>query len=136
MITAMPTIHTAACSCGQLHLEAEGDPVRISVCHCLECQRRTGSAFGAQARFPTELVTITGEHHNYARVSDDGEERTFAFCPTCGSTVFYQTEPERIAITLGSFADPTFPQPTVSVWEERKHGWVELTGIAPERHLA
>ena len=44
------TTRDASCSCGQLHLTCEGEPVRISVCHCLACQQRTGSAFGVQAR--------------------------------------------------------------------------------------
>ena len=37
------TTRRAACSCGQLHLTIEGEPSRISMCHCLECQRRTGA---------------------------------------------------------------------------------------------
>ena len=41
------TTRTATCSCGQLRLACEGEPVRISICHCLECQKRTGSIFGA-----------------------------------------------------------------------------------------
>jgi hypothetical protein len=36
----------APCSCGRLRVEVDGEPARISVCHCLECQRRTGTAFG------------------------------------------------------------------------------------------
>ena len=50
----------ASCSCGQLRLTVEGDPVRISMCHCLACQRRTGSAFGMQARWPKEQVEVPG----------------------------------------------------------------------------
>jgi hypothetical protein len=121
----------AACSCGQLTLEADGDPVRISVCHCLACQRRTGSAFGAQARFPAERVRVTGRHAEYVRVADDiGEERRFRFCPECGSTVFYTSDGDAdlIAVALGAFADPGFPQPTVSVYESRRHRWLELPG--------
>ena len=120
----------AACSCGQLRLEADGDPIRISVCHCLACQRRTGSAFGAQARFPVERVRVTGNHTEYVRLADDdGEERRFHFCPACGGTVFYTTgnAPDLIAVPLGAFADPAFPAPTVSVYESRRHPWVALS---------
>jgi hypothetical protein len=120
----------AACSCGQLRLEADGDPIRISVCHCLACQRRTGSAFGAQARFPAERVRVTGHHTEYVRLADDdGEERRFHFCPACGGTVFYTTgnAPDLIAVPLGAFADPAFPPPTVSVYESRRHPWVALS---------
>src|SRR5262245_16796179 len=123
------TARDAACSCDQLRLTAEGDPIRISICHCLACQRRTGSAFGYQARFPAERVRIEGRHTDFVRVCDEGDTRaTFSFCPECGATVFYVTDsaPEAIAVPVGVFADPTFPPPTVSVWEERRHGWVGL----------
>ena len=114
----------AACSCGQLRAVVEGDPARVSICHCLACQRRTGSVFGAQARFAREHVRIEGRYTDYVRISDDGGERTFHFCPECGSTVFYGIDPSMVAIPVGAFADPSFPEPTFSVWEERRHAWV------------
>jgi hypothetical protein len=116
----------AACSCEQLRLWTEGEPVRISMCHCLACQRRTGSAFAIQARWPRDQVRIEGRYTEYVRISDDGEPRTSCFCPECGATVFYWTDPERIAVPIGAFADPTFPSPTVSVYGARRHPWVRL----------
>lgn len=111
-------VREAACSCGQLRATVEGDPARVSICQCLTCQRRTGSAFGVQARFPAENVTVTGRHVEYVRLSDEnGEERRFRFCPECGSTVFYTTGgSDLIAVPVGSFADPLFPQPTIAVY--------------------
>ena len=52
----------ATCRCGNLRAECAEEPLRVSVCHCLECQRRTGSAFSAQTRFPTGSVKIEGEY--------------------------------------------------------------------------
>ena len=119
----------AACSCGQLRLTAEGDPIRISMCHCLACQRRTGSAFGIQARFPADRVRIVGRYSDYVRISDEAEQRTFHFCPDCGATVFYTlaTAPDVIAVPIGAFAEPSFPPPTVSVFESRRHPWLAMT---------
>src|SRR5258705_8682366 len=99
----------AACSCGQLRLEAAGEPVRISMCHCLACQRRTGSAFAMQARFPASEVHVFGHFTEYTRTSDLGEKRTFNFCPECGVTVFYTTEDaaDVVAVPIGAFADPS-----------------------------
>ncbi len=54
------TSRIASCSCGQLRATCQGEPVRISICHCLECQKRTGSVFAVQARYPRESVTIVG----------------------------------------------------------------------------
>jgi hypothetical protein len=128
--------HEATCSCGQLRVAVDGEPRRVSVCHCLACQRRTGSAFAYQARFDREHARITGRSRAYTRVSDDGDERwTFHFCPDCGATVYYggTGDAELIAIPVGAFADPGFPPPTVSVWESRKHGWVAMPASL-ERH--
>ena len=117
---------TASCSCGQLRLVASGDPVRISVCHCLACQRRTGSTYGQQARFPASAVVIDGQSTKYTRTADSGTKLSYHFCPACGSTVYYYSEDQRdvIAVPVGMFADPSFPPPRVSVYESRKHPWV------------
>lgn len=121
-------MRTASCSCGQLSAITSADPDRVSVCHCLACQLRTGSVFGAQARFPATSVTISGTSKKFMRVGDEGSRAQFHFCPTCGATVYYMTEggQEHIAIPVGAFADPLFPGPTVSVYEERMHSWVQM----------
>lgn len=115
----------AECSCGQLAVETTSEPVRISICHCLACQRRTGSVFGAQARFAEEQVRSTGRSTEYAHTADSGHKIRFFFCPDCGSTVFYKLDqlPGFIAVPVGAFADPGFPEPTVSVYETRRHLW-------------
>lgn len=122
------TARQAACSCGQLRLSAEGEPVRISMCHCLACQRRTGSTFGVQARFPRDQVRTEGRSTQYVRTGDSGGRATFHFCPECGATVYYLIEgmPEVIAVPVGVFADPSFPAPRVSVYEERRHPWTGM----------
>ena len=121
----MPT-RLASCSCGQLTAEVVGDPVRISICHCLACQRRTGSPFAEQARFRRKHVFVASTSSHYVRVGDEGLRATFYFCPKCGATVYYEPGglEEFVTIPVGAFADPTFPSPTVSVYESRMHSWV------------
>jgi hypothetical protein len=125
----------AECSCGQLRLVAEGEPIRLSMCHCLACQRRTGSAFGIQARFPGDRVHIEGRSTEYVRIADSGEERAFHFCPECGATVYYRlpSAPDVIAVPVGAFADPAFPPPRISVYESRRHEWLAVPA-AMEHH--
>ena len=67
-----------------------------------------------QARWLREQVRIEGDATEYVRISDEGEERSFFFCPRCGATVYYWTDPEHIAVPVGAFADPNFPTPRVS----------------------
>jgi len=130
------TTRTASCSCGQLTATVTGDPARVSICHCLACQRRTGSVFGAQARFDGGQVAIRGTTREYLRVGDGGSHARFSFCPQCGSTVAYRIDewPDVVIVPVGAFAEPGFPAPTMSVYEERMHRWLGLpAGI---EHLA
>lgn len=107
--------------CGQLRLACEGEPTRVSICHCLDCQRRAGSVFGVQARFRREQVTaIEGRATPFARLGDSGNPITFHFCPVCGSTVYWELggAPELVAVAVGAFADPGFPAPLLLVADE------------------
>lgn len=124
----LKTSRVAACSCGQLRVQVVGNPMRVSVCHCLACQRRTGSVFGTQARFPREAVTVVGKSTEYVRTGDEGVKTTFRFCPKCGSTVYYTLAnyAEAVSIPVGAFSDPSFPAPIFSVYEERMHSWVHM----------
>ena len=131
------TTRRASCSCGSLHLVCEGEPVRISTCHCLACQRRTGAVFSNQAWFAREQISsIGGSSTEFKRLSDSGRSLTFRFCPNCGATVYWEAEgvPGQIAVAVGSFADPAFPAPKHSVWERRRHHWVEPLGDMPIEH--
>jgi hypothetical protein len=104
--------------------------VRLSVCHCLACQKRSGAPFAAQVRFPEEQVRITGQSREWTRIADSGQPVEHHFCPECGSTVWYRSRPlsDAIAVPIGAFADPTFPAPRFSVYEERRHAWVSIVG--------
>jgi len=122
----MPS-RTAACSCGQLRIQVEGEPRGVGICHCLACQRRTGSVFAALASFRAPF-RVFGAATEYIRVGDQGAKFLFRFCPVCGSTVFH-TEAgvnDSVSIAVGALADPTFPAPRVSIYECRRHPWVQL----------
>jgi hypothetical protein len=124
------TTRTASCRCGQLRATVSGEPVRVSVCHCLDCQKRSGSAFAVQARWPENQVTIEGRSSSFDKVADSGNRATFHFCPDCGSDVHYINRGKfdgLVAFPVGAFDDPYFVTPAFSVWEKRKHDWVEIT---------
>ena len=109
----------ATCSCGQLHLAIEGEPSRIAMCQCLECQRRTGAVSSNQARFCLQQVSFAGKTTAWKRTAESGNTMTYHFCPTCGSTVFWENEgfPRHVTVAIGNFADPSFPAPTIAVWD-------------------
>ncbi|MFZ4689755.1 MAG: GFA family protein [Polymorphobacter sp.] len=126
------TTRTATCRCGQPSATCTGEPVRVSVCHCLDCQKRSGSAFAAQARWPNAAVHLSGDFRLWSHTGDSGTCATFRFCTTCGGTIAYESDglPGLTAIPIGAFAEPGFPAPHYSVYEDRKHDWVTISGDA------
>ena len=122
---------TAHCCCGALRVEVSADPDVVGVCHCGECQRRTGSVFGVAAFFKKEHVRAEGPSNIYVRDGQEGRKVRAHFCPTCGTTVFGRPtlgqadiRPDGIGVAVGAFQDANFPRPTLSIWEESKHEWV------------
>ena len=122
------TIRVARCSCGKLTATCSGEPVKVSLCHCLECQRRTGSTYGIAAFFERGNVEIAGDRTTYSRASDSGKDVDFSFCPACGGTVFWEPRrmPHLVAVAVGAFADPSFPEPVQSVYAQHRHHWVKV----------
>jgi hypothetical protein len=118
---------TASCSCGQLRIEVKGEPRGVGVCHCLACQRRTGSVFAALASFAAPYK-VFGTATEYVRTGDQGAKFRFRFCPVCGTTVFHTEEghEQSVGVAVGAFADPNFPAPQDSVYDCRRHSWVQL----------
>ncbi|WP_332696717.1 GFA family protein [Bosea sp. (in: a-proteobacteria)] len=121
----------AACSCGRLRLNCAGEPASVSLCHCRECQRRTGSSYGIAAFYEREKVSISGEFRDYVRQSDSGYKVTQHFCPHCGGTVFWEPErkPQMLAVAVGAFADPGFPAPAKQVYTEHRPAWLTLPDL-------
>jgi hypothetical protein len=116
----------AACSCGQLSLICEGDPVRVSICYCRCCQQRTGSAFGVQARFKREQIrSYEGFAARFRRPADSGQTVEFSFCPNCGATVHWElsADPDLVVVAVGAFADPAFPAPQLAGFEAKRAAW-------------
>jgi hypothetical protein len=116
----------ATCACGQLAVTCHGEPLAVSLCHCLACQRRTGSSYGVAGFFARDAVAVEGIMRDFTRPSDSGFDVTFHFCPDCGSTVWWEPKrkPDLIAVASGAFADPQFPAPTQCVNDSTRHPWV------------
>ena len=122
------TTRTAHCSCGEFRVEAEGEPLIVSLCNCTHCQRRTGSPFGLGAWYPKERVKIVGDHRTYIRKIEDREVPNH-FCSNCGGVVLWEATKRQgqVAIAVGMFADPSFPPPNRSIYEDTKHPWIVFT---------
>ena len=116
----------AQCSCGAVSLALPGPSSLVVACHCIECQRRTGSPFGVGAYYAADAVTISGTATEYVRDGNSGGKFRSYFCANCGSTVYWTADklPAMIGVAVGAIADPDFRAPDRSVFEQSKHHWV------------
>jgi hypothetical protein len=121
---------TATCACGQASITVNAPPTMHGVCHCANCKRRTGSAFGISAYFDrTAVVAREGETKIYAFHHDaQNHDQERHFCANCGTTLFWylSTLPDKIGIAGGCFADSGLPEPSYSVTDKKREPWVSL----------
>lgn len=120
----------ATCQCGRLTAEIDptAEPIGV-VCHCHDCQRRSGSPFGALAYLPEDMVAIAGSRTEFTRTTDAGNEFTNGFCPGCGGTVYtYPSKyPGMVGIAYGALAGEDVPMPVRSVYERSAVPWLSLS---------
>lgn len=117
---------TASCGCRGLRLIVSGEPRRVYLCACSQCQRATGSAFAWRAIFPdSAIVAVEGESSVWRRSSDAGRWNEQVFCPGCGGLVFMRAEAltGAISVSVGSFADPGFPRPVAIHNRSHRPDW-------------
>jgi hypothetical protein len=119
----------ASCQCGSLTaaIDDGAEPTPV-ICHCIDCQKRSGSPFGAMAYYPEAAVSFAGEAREYSRPTDSGNTFTTGFCPACGSTLYGKASgfPGIVGVTVGTIGDPAFPAPARSVYEQSRHHWLAL----------
>lgn len=116
------------CQCGAVVVAVEGEPLRVGVCHCISCQRRTGAMHSFNAYYNKGQVQIQGRPKSFRREAQEGRTLTNFFCAACGTTLFWEADafPGQYGIAVGIFADPEFPSPETSSWERSRHHWITL----------
>ncbi|THY48094.1 hypothetical protein D6C99_05572 [Aureobasidium pullulans] len=88
-------IYNGSCHCGSVKIQLEAESVTKAICHCLDCQKRTGSAFSVNIITSREHFSITqGKTKTWSYMSDSGKDYIVNFCGNCGSTLF--GEPTRL----------------------------------------
>lgn len=122
---------TASCCCGDLSITVTGEPERVILCHCDYCQKRTGNVSQVSCwYFGDQIESRTGE----PKIFNDGPNNLgldYAFCPRCGSTVYWEFTVFRpmldvplFGIAVGCFVDADFPEPDLEIWSSTRHPWV------------
>jgi len=124
-----------SCHCGFITVEGEADPEHVTVCHCTDCQTRTGSAFGVVVPVSGSTFKMTGQPTTYLKTTaESGNPRIQAFCPKCGSAI-YSTSPGEgrqasYTLRVGILAQRDQLAAKRQIWFRSARAWVTgLDGI-------
>jgi hypothetical protein len=114
------------CQCGEVRYRFEGEPLDLAACHCKDCQRQSGSAFGMSLFVPASAFRLlSGELKFFEVVCDSGRTKSCAFCPSCGTRIYHRTD-ANISIKAGTLDDTSSLRPTAHYWTSRKQPWVVM----------
>jgi len=122
-----------SCHCGRIAYEAEVDPNTVSICHCTDCQKLTGSAYRANIPAPAEgFKLLKGEPKIYIKTADSGAKRAHAFCPNCGTPIYAAavTDPQTYSLRVGTIRQRVELRPKRQIWCGSALPWsMDLSGI-------
>ena len=122
---------TGACQCGAIRYSIDGEVYRLNVCHCRDCQRQSGSAFGMSLIIRPDAFRLgSGTLKEFQTTADSGRRKTCAFCPECGVRIYNATS-ALMAIKAGTLDDTSSLNPDAHYWTKRKQSWTPLPAEIP-----
>ena len=118
------------CLCGAVRYSASVEPVLVGVCHCRDCQKFTGSAFGILVGVPRVAFELRGPVKTFSKPADSGRPIVRLFCPECGSSIAEEpgSRPELVILNGGTLDDPDAVTPAMQIYCDRELSWVRLGG--------
>jgi hypothetical protein len=124
----MPAPYTGGCQCGSVRYVLATEPIRLVACHCKECQRQSGSAFGMSMQVKKDGLTVTGVTKQFTRIADSGNENTGVFCPECGVRIYHVPKSAEDVVSLkpGTLDDTSWLRPGSFIWMKSAQGWVPV----------
>jgi hypothetical protein len=129
----MSALREGGCSCGSVRYRLASDPLVVHCCHCLNCQRQTGSAFAINLVVETDRVELLGDAPQPVAVPrDDGSTQTIFRCPRCQVAVFSEYGlPALRFVRAGTLDEPSSISPDIHIFTRSKVSWVELPESVP-----
>ena len=122
------TERAGGCQCGRVRYRLSGEPLMINVCHCTECQRQSGGAFGMSMMVRESDLVVEGALKSFTRRADSGRTISCHFCPDCGTRIYHVPTYVQGIVNLkpGTLDGRSWLQPTAHFWTGSRQPWVAL----------
>lgn len=119
---------SGACNCGSVTYEVLSAPILTYVCHCGNCQKRSGSAFGMGMVLPAADLIVNGELSCWERVSDAGNKNPRYSCAICGNVIYGlgAYTPGLAKLMPGTLLNTKNIRPDVHIWTSSAQDWVKI----------
>lgn len=129
----MSVAREGGCACGAVRYRLVSEPLITHCCHCLSCQRQTGSAFVINLLIEADRVELlAGEPKPVDVPRDDGSTQRIFRCPTCQVALYSRyTSPAVLFVRVGTLDDPSTVAPDVHIFTRSKVPWVSLPQSVP-----
>lgn len=122
---------TGHCTCGAVRYALHAPPLIVHACHCLDCQRLTGSAFVINIWIERAAVELTeGEPASYEMIGPSGNPHAVHFCETCGTQLWSRYDDARgdtLFVRAGTLERPDEVAPDVHIYTRSKQSWMRLS---------
>lgn len=129
----MKTPLTGSCQCRSVRYAIARTPLSIYACHCTECQRQSGSAFGTTLLAPREAFAIThGTPKSWLRTADSGRQIDCQFCPDCGTRLVHLNRQNTAfaIVRAGTLDDTSGVHLAGHIWTRSRQPWFEIPAHA------
>lgn len=122
------------CHCGAVRYRCAGEPEGVFFCHCLDCQRTSGSAFSMEVMVQRDAFDVEGELTRYEITTETGDQVTRCHCPTCGSGIYLdaKSDPVHLFVKVGSLDDPGAVTPQMHIFTKYRQSWLEINDGLPQ----
>jgi hypothetical protein len=119
-----------SCMCGQISYDSDAEPAMTAVCHCVDCQKQSGTAFSIVVGLPRDQLKVNGNLAIFTTRGGSGEAVNRHFWGTCGSPICSQVDamPDILFIKAGTLEDTSWLQPQLEFWCDSAQSWLDLGG--------
>lgn len=122
----MPALYSGSCQCGACGFEIAAEPLTAYLCHCSDCQKQSGSAFGMAIVVPREAFRLrNGETQTYVKTAASGRAADCLFCRSCGNRLYHDVGPV-LLVKAGLIDDTTGIEPICNLWTKDAQPWVKI----------
>lgn len=128
------TERAGGCQCGRVRYRVIGDPLIVNVCHCKECQRQSGSAFGMSMIVLSTNFVVEGPLKAFTRSSESGRPLQCHFCPECGTRIYHVPSYAQGVVNVkpGTLDDTSWLRPAGHFWTRSRQPWLSLQDGLPQ----